>query len=193
MHGMDSPPPPLSHLPAGFGIRALAHLIDSALWLFIVSSITIGVFWRELVEFYQDIIARAQAGELVLDAQPPLPVWFSVIFKYLIPAVVLVWLWKWKAATPGKMILGLRVVDAVTRGRLSVGQCIVRMFGYLIPMAPLLLFALAPASPRPLLMLAAAGLSLPLVWGFFSIFRHPQKQGWHDRMAGTVVVQTKSW
>lgn len=190
---MRPTPPPLPRTPAGFGVRLAAHLIDSALWSLLMSCVIVGLFWEEIAAYLNETMSRAASGRTLSaeDYALPLPAWFSVIFQYLIPIAVLVALWKWKSATPGKMLLGLKVVDADTRGPLTIRQCVVRMLGYLPPMIPLILLSLAPVSSRPWLMSGAAVLTLPLLWGFLTILRDPMKQGWHDRMARTLVVTTR--
>lgn len=72
--------------------------------------------------------------------------------------------WIYRSATPGKSLFSSRIVDARTGGAPSSGQCIVRYLGY---------FA------------SLLGLGL----GFLQIGLHPRKQGWHDMIAGTVVVR----
>ena len=62
--------------------------------------------------------------------------------------------------------LGAEVVDAKTGAALSVRQSIGRYLGYYVSILPLL---------------------LGLVWVAFD----PRKQGWHDKLAGTVVVRAK--
>ena len=45
----------------------------------------------------------------------------------------------YKSATPGKMILGLSVVDQQTGNKLTIGQSFGRYFAYIIAIIPLLL------------------------------------------------------
>ena len=193
----DSNPPPLpanatAVRPAGFWIRVIAHVIDSVLWMGILMAVVLSVFSRELMAYAQEVLAQAGAGSLdSLGEKPLLPLWFNVLFQYVIPVVVLIGLWKWKSATPGKMMLGLRVVDAQTGGPLSMRQCVIRMLGYIPPLLPL---AFLPAvltftGPVQTIALGFFLLSVPLVWGFLSVITHPRKLGWHDRWAGTQVVR----
>jgi uncharacterized RDD family membrane protein YckC len=64
------------------------------------------------------------------------------------------------------MLIGAEVVDAQTGAALSVRQSIGRYFGYYVSILPLL---------------------LGLAWVAFD----PRKQGWHDKLAGTVVVRAR--
>jgi uncharacterized RDD family membrane protein YckC len=72
----------------------------------------------------------------------------------------------YRQATPGKMAIGARVVDATTGGAPSTRQLVIRYLGYYVSTIPLL---------------------LGLIWVAFD----PRKQGWHDKLAGTVVVRPK--
>ena len=71
--------------------------------------------------------------------------------------------WFRRRATPGKMAIGARIVDARTLGEPSPRQLVVRYLGYFVSMLPLF---------------------LGLLWVAFD----RRKQGWHDKLAGTVVV-----
>jgi len=86
------------------------------------------------------------------------------LLNYILPAIVVVIFWLYKSATPGKMVLKLQIVDAKTGGKPTVGQCIIRYLGYYVASIPLL---------------------IGIIWVAFD----SRKQGWHDKMAGTVVVK----
>ncbi|MBX7211805.1 MAG: RDD family protein [Verrucomicrobiaceae bacterium] len=182
-------PPPLPVKPAGFGIRLLAHLIDSAIWTFLLMLVVVGLFGGEIVVAARKAVEQASGGAVIIDPhmfQPPL--WFTLVFNYALPVAVLVLLWKWKSATPGKMILGLKVVSADTGGPLTMKQCLLRMLGYVPPLIPLTLLMSAGIAPRPLIVVGAGVITVPLLWGFLSIATDPMKRGWHDKMAGTMVT-----
>lgn len=78
-------------------------------------------------------------------------------------AVFLLGSWKWRNTTPGKWLLNMEIVDARTGGAPHNWQFVVRFFGYFIA-------------------------ALPFMIGFVSIMWHRKRQGWHDRLAGTVVL-----
>ena len=69
--------------------------------------------------------------------------------------------------TPGKMILNLKVVDAGSGDKLSIGQAIGRYLSYIVAF-------------------------LPLCLGIFWVGIDKRKQGWHDKLAGTVVIRTRT-
>lgn len=90
----------------------------------------------------------------------------SFLLSYVLPAAIVVVFWLTRQATPGKMAIGARVVDAATGAKLSTGQAIGRYLGYFVSTIP---------------------FCLGLIWvGFDS-----RKQGWHDKLAGTVVIRAK--
>ena len=90
---------------------------------------------------------------------------WDVLINYLLPAVAVVIFWVYRSATPGKMALKLTIVDARTGGRPSTSQCIGRYLGYYISVIPLLL-------------------------GILWVGLDKRKQGWHDKMAGTIVIRS---
>ena len=92
-----------------------------------------------------------------------LGVW-DLLFNYILPAIVVIVFWIVKSATPGKILLELSIVDAETGGKPSNGQLIGRYFAYYISL-------------------------LPLMLGFIWVGFDKRKQGWHDKLAGTVVVR----
>ena len=85
------------------------------------------------------------------------------VFEALLPAFLVLAFWRRYGATPGKMAVGARIVDARTGAAPSTGRLVARYAGYLVSM-------------------------LPLFLGFAWIAIDRRKQGWHDKIAGTVVV-----
>jgi uncharacterized RDD family membrane protein YckC len=91
---------------------------------------------------------------------------WDFLFQYILPAIAVIIFWIYKSATPGKMITGLTIVDAKTGGKPSTGQFIGRYLGYYVSMIPLF---------------------LGIIW----VGIDKRKQGWHDKLAGTVVIRNK--
>jgi len=133
-------------------------------------------FWKRLAASIIDIIilvaiiapieiAIFGRGYLVLAMQGKtlaVDIWVQLI----LPLVAAILLWRYRSATPGLMLMSARIVDAVT---------------------------LAPASMRKLVIRAVVLLVMwiviiPLV-GVLWIAFDKRKQGWHDKLAGTVVIQ----
>lgn len=88
----------------------------------------------------------------------------ELVASFLAPLVLVIVVWRLKQTTPGKAFFRCRIVDAATGAAPSTGQCIVRYLGYVVATAP---------------------LGLGLLWVAFD----PRQQGWHDKLARTVVVQ----
>ena len=82
----------------------------------------------------------------------------------LFMGTIFILFWVFKSATPGKMLFKLTIVDAKTFGKASVGQHVVRYFAYFLS-------------------------TIPLFLGFLWIAFDANKQGWHDKLSGTVVIK----
>ena len=89
---------------------------------------------------------------------------WDLMFSYVLPLVGTIWFWLRFSGTPGKMALKLKIVDAGTGNKLTFGQAIGRYFAY---------------------MLSAIPFFLGYIWVGFD----KRKQGWHDKLAGTVVIR----
>jgi uncharacterized RDD family membrane protein YckC len=87
----------------------------------------------------------------------------ELLIVVVAPAVLAMALWYFRQGTPGQIALSLGVVDEHTGEPISAGQGLIR----------------AVAG-----VLSAIPLGLGLLWIAFD----PKKQGWHDKLAGTVVL-----
>lgn len=90
--------------------------------------------------------------------------WQGIGVNEVLSSAIIIGFWLWKMATPGKMVISAIIVDADTLGKPSVGQMIGRYLGYFV---------------------SIFGLMLGFLWVAFD----DRKQGWHDKMAGTVVIK----
>jgi len=135
---------------AGFWIRIGASFIDGLLFAIFTLPLTMIVYGDALWESESFLLGPA-----------------DFLINYVLPAVVVVLFWLYKSATPGKMVLKLKVVDATTGNVLTVGQAIGRYLAYFLASIPLL---------------------LGIIWIGFD----KKKQGWHDKLANTVVIKDKS-
>ncbi len=135
--------------PVGFWLRLVASLLDGILLLIVILPITWLIYGEELLNSDQ-VIAGFWDG----------------VLNYLFPAAASLVFWRVWGATPGKMAVGARIVDADTGGRPSTGHLIGRYFAY-IPSA------------------------LVLLLGYFWVAWDKRKQGWHDKLAGTLVVRRR--
>lgn len=129
---------------AGFGIRLGAYIIDAIIIGIVVAIVT--------------AIGRAINSDALTG--------LSTGTGGVVGFVYLVYFWATTGQTPGKRVLGLRVVGRDGRtGGIGWGPAIVRWIGYLIGGAIFFL-------------------------GFLWIIWDNQKQGWHDKLAGTHVVRS---
>tara|TARA_R110002072_G_scaffold39365_5_gene113008 strand:- start:257 stop:685 length:429 start_codon:yes stop_codon:yes gene_type:complete len=133
---------------AGFWIRVIASIIDTILLAIVLLVI---------------VFALYSAG-LITDNPEDLGV-VGIFLNYVIPPILVIVFWRYKSATPGKLITHISIVDAETGGKPSFGQFIIRYIAYYISAIPLLL-------------------------GFIWVGFDKRKQGWHDKIAKTVVIKT---
>jgi len=91
----------------------------------------------------------------------------DLLISLILPAIAIVIFWISRQATPGKIAIGARIVDEKTGGKPTSRQLIVRYLGYYVSTIPLLL-------------------------GLIAVAFDPRKQGWHDKLAGTVVVRPRN-
>jgi uncharacterized RDD family membrane protein YckC len=131
----------------GFWARVGAALIDTLLLLMLVLPL---VYWMYGPKYFAEPDTFRGVGD--------------VLINWVLPAVAVVAFWMYRQATPGKIAIGARIVDAKTGQPPSTGQLIGRYLGYYVSMLP---------------------LCLGLLWVAFDA----RKQGWHDKLAGTVVVR----
>jgi uncharacterized RDD family membrane protein YckC len=131
---------------AGFWKRLLAFFIDTLILVVVFVAIAIAIYGREYVRL-------ASAGQTLL---------FDVLVQVVLPAVAAILFWRYRGATPGKMLVSARIVDAATLGAPSTGKLIGRYFAYIV--------------------------SSIFMLGFIWIAFDKRKQGWHDKLAGTVVI-----
>lgn len=136
---------------AGFWSRVGAGIIDLILLLIVTVPLSIAFYGRD---YFTEQNTSVIAGPA------------DLFINYLLPAACTILFWWHKQATPGKMAISARIVDAKTGANLTVGQAIGRYFAYFIAILPFF---------------------LGLLWIAFD----PRKQGWHDKLAGTVVIRPR--
>jgi len=133
----------------GFWPRVGAALIDTLLIMVVTVPLVTAVYGKQY--WISDSWIKGPADFLI---------------NWLLPAGAVLLFWIYRQATPGKIAIGARIVDAKTGQPPSTGQLIGRYLGYYVSMLP---------------------LCLGLMWVAFDA----RKQGWHDKLAGTVVVRPK--
>ena len=134
----------------GFWRRAGATIIDTLILLVIIIPLLLAVYGKEYFDSTETIQGPA-----------------DIFLNYVLPAIAVILFWVYKSATPGKMVISAKIVDAKTGNKPSTGQFIGRYFAYILS-------------------------SLPLGLGFIWIAFDKKKQGWHDKLADTVVVRKRN-
>lgn len=155
---------------ASFQLRLLASIIDTFLSSFLLiplfnvfntffgfSVSTEANYLRMRSMLEHNDLATVFQQQLLSNLTP-------LLFQTFIISVVIIVFWFYRSATPGKMILSMKIVDAKTLQKPSNLQLIARYFGYLLSV-------------------------LPLCLGFMWIYFDKKKQGFHDKIAGTVVIK----
>lgn len=135
---------------AGFWIRVWASIIDTLLLGIVVYPLLTAVY------------GDAYWGRTDFVHGP-----MDVLISWVLPAAAVIAFWVARQATPGKMAISARIVDARTGNNPGTGQLLIRYLGYFVS-------------------------SIPLGLGLFWVAFDARKQGWHDKMAGTVVVRKKA-
>ncbi len=134
-------------------------------------------FWRRLAAWFIDtvlfglllallhrLLALGEGVGMMMGEGRLLVYGHFNLLDNLLALVLTVALWVRFMGTPGKLLLGCQVVDARSGRPLGVGQAVLRYFGYLLSL-------------------------LPFGLGFLWIAFDRRKQGFHDKLAKTVVLR----
>jgi uncharacterized RDD family membrane protein YckC len=150
---------------AGFGQRVSAYFVDGAIMTAVglVFALVFG-FAVGLAIGFSDLTKGDTAPKVARSTGTEI----ELITEALV--VLLAWtyfayFWKTRGATPGQRLMHIRVVDSTTYQGISTRQSVVRYLGYIVSALP---------------------LYLGFIWASFD----SHKQGWHDKIAGTVVIRT---
>lgn len=140
-------------------------------------------FWRRLLAHLIDLLLSlvlfAIPVAYLLVGYPLLPISPSDtpsspygtsgvdLLTQLLFIVLVIFFWVRFRGTPGKRLLRCEVVDAESGDNLTIGQATIRYFSYIVSL-------------------------LPLGLGFLWVVWDPRKQGFHDKIANTLVVQREA-
>ena len=146
---------------AGFWIRFAAYIFDG-----IILFIAIGAIEMIMALLLPDTVASSNGTFNPEESLAKVGIGMIILslFIFLAPVIFIIFMWTKYSATPGKMILGLEVVDKDTGEPLTIGKSIIRLIGYIISSIP---------------------FSLGYIWAGFD----KKKQAWHDKLANSVVLQ----
>ena len=132
----------------GFWWRLLATVIDN-IWLCVL---IYGLLWW---------LMGSQAFTADVQLTP-----IAAFILYVLPIILVLIFWQYKSATPGKMLLRMKIVDAETHTSVAPARLLLLYFAYIVSILP---------------------LGLGFVWAAFDA----KKQCFHDKIAKTVVIFTQ--
>jgi uncharacterized RDD family membrane protein YckC len=131
-------------------------------WAFIIDSVLVMVIVLPILHAYNGYSYWPGVWpDLYAGISPT-----AELIQWVLPAIAVVIFWVTRQATPGKMAISATIVDATTGKRPTTGQFIGRYLAYYVSM-------------------------LAFFLGFLWIAFDARKQGWHDKLAGTVVVRPR--
>lgn len=150
---------PLEYPHAGFISRAIAFVLDIiAMTVAVLAAVALV---QALLGFFT---LYGLVGQRVVQSSPFRDIVFAVLA--LIGVVIAigypVGFWVLLGQTPGKLLMGVRIAR-VNGQPLTVRRALLRYLGYWLS-------------------------AIPLGLGFLWVLVDDQRQGWHDKLAGTYVV-----
>lgn len=110
------------------------------------------------------VIVLALLGAALVFIAPFLSI-IPFVAVVVVPLVYVPWYWSRGGQTPGMKAMGIRVVRDSDGGPVSVGSAILRLIGYWVS-------------------------GVVFYSGYIWIFVDKRRRGWHDLIAGTVVVKS---
>jgi uncharacterized RDD family membrane protein YckC len=137
---------------AGFVSRLVAYTIDIA--IVVILLIVGGWLIQTVNSFFQLNTSGALPTALVAA--------IAGVGAILVSATYYIFFWTLAGQTPGKLLLGLRIVG-VENDPITLWQAFRRYIGYYLS-------------------------ALALYAGYWWVLVDNRRQGWHDKLAGTIVV-----
>ena len=147
----------------GFWRSSIAYLIDEmivyfvSLFLFLIGLLALGL--------KEDLITTVLTAPDDLSQGMSMPGFLYIVASLVAGMTYFTWFHGIAGRTPGKMLLGLRVIQA-SGEPMTPGVAFLRWVGYLI-----------------------SGLAFCL--GFLWVAFDRRKQGWHDKIAATLVIRER--
>jgi uncharacterized RDD family membrane protein YckC len=143
----------------------LACIIDLVLMTIIISPALVFIFkvMGNDLSSHSSLDLSAEKNQQIVTEQMLTYLKINVL-QLVIASIVTFFFWRAKNGTPGKTILKMHIVDAKTLKPMTFWQSFGRMFSYIFSL-------------------------LPLAVGFVWIEYDKKKQGFHDKISGTVVIK----
>jgi uncharacterized RDD family membrane protein YckC len=159
----EEPGPAPGVLFAGYAARLVAYIVDYVIVgiVFIVIAVVVALVTLGNAFDWSDL-----GGMTYEDVNGGALAAFVILMLLLVVAAVAYFPWFWwrGGATPGMRLFGIRVVRDRDGGPLTGGQAVMRLIGYWVN-------------------------SMAVYIGFAWILIDKRRRGWHDLIAGTVVIE----
>ena len=143
--------------PCGFFERLIPFVIDTIILCAAFYAIS-SLLGLEQPGLRQDAPAQPGASAEIAIA------WQETWISLMLNAAYFIGFWSAFAATPGKLLMGQRIVDAETGDPISAGSATIR---YLVSIPS----------------------ALALYIGYLWMIWDDKKQTWHDKISGTIVIE----
>ncbi len=155
---------------AGFWVRFIASLIDTVvlalpllLFIFIISGGEYLNISNLIKAFKAAQEANVQTSLYYLNLHNNNSFMWEIVSEILMASILTIFWKNFRGATPGKRVVGIKIVDAKTFGSITVLQSVIRFIGYVLS-------------------------AIPLCFGFLMIGFTKDKKALHDLLAGTCVI-----
>jgi uncharacterized RDD family membrane protein YckC len=149
---------------ASHGLRLVAYIVDGL----ILGLAYVVVFL--VLSFV--LVGAAGAGNFATPSRGEINAGAAALFGLIILITIVLALayfpffWARSGQTPGMRLFGLYVVRDRDGGKISAGQAILRLIGLWVS-------------------------AIPIYLGFIWIFIDARRRGWHDLIAGTVMIERR--
>jgi uncharacterized RDD family membrane protein YckC len=156
----STPPAPTGFPPPDSGLEVPYAGRGARLVAFIIDWVIIGF----IVGFFYVVGFNVLSGDVLWFSFSGSPIGVIVmVIGFVLGFFFKPWFWSHGGQTPGYKITRMQVIRATDGSDLSFGTAIVRMLGYI---------------------LSAIVFYLGFIWILFDA----KRQGWHDKIAGTLVI-----
>ena len=149
---------------AGFLSRYLAFFVDS-FFILVINLILLTIIGKNLFLSILKLNSYEEMTKYMNNYEFFLNYFLVLIILILVISIYFVFFWlNSNGFTPGKKIMAIRIQKLNNR-KINFKDAVIRLFGYFLS-------------------------SLGLYLGFYWIMWDKKKQGWHDKLAKTIVVKT---
>ncbi|NET71295.1 MAG: RDD family protein [Sphaerospermopsis sp. SIO1G2] len=160
---------------ASFHDRIFATVIDVALMMFLLGPLSMwlsSVAHGTIISYPLDgLPPHASAGQMLAHLEQSGYLYAMLLdygLHYVVMGVLILLCWHYYAATPGKWLLRMRIVDQRSYCKPPLPQLLRRYAAYLVTLLP---------------------ATLGILW----IMIDKKRRGWHDICGGTMVVKVDHW